>query len=93
MALTFEWDTNKAQANLEKHGVSFIEAIMVFGDPLSLTIDDPLHLTEEERFITIGQSSQGRTLVVVYAEREDNIRIISARLAKRRERRTYEEGL
>lgn len=93
MALTFEWDTNKAQANLEKHGVSFIEAIMVFGDPLSLTIDDPLHSTEEERFITIGQSSQGRTLVVVYAEREDNIRIISARLAKRRERRTYEEGL
>lgn len=92
MGLLFEWDNKKARQNLKKHGVSFEEAATVFGDPLSLTIDNQLHSEEEERFVTIGESNQRRLLVVVYTERGDNIRIISARVATPRERRSYEEG-
>jgi uncharacterized DUF497 family protein len=92
MALTFEWDTNKARRNLGKHGVSFEESSSVFGDPLSLTVPDPVHSKVEERFVTLGTSHRGNLLVVVHTERGDNIRIISARPASRRERRTYEEG-
>lgn len=92
MGLTFEWDEHKAQGNRKKYGVSFEEVATVFGDPLSLTIDDPRHSATEERLITIGQSYRRRTLVVVHAKRGDNIRIISARHPTRRERRTYEEG-
>lgn len=92
MALTFEWDTNKARRNLAKHDVSFEESSSVFGDPLSLTVPDPVHSKVEERFVTLGTSHRGNLLVVVHTERGDNIRIISARLASRRERRTYEEG-
>src|SRR5437762_8426017 len=91
MGLIFEWDEAKARRNLKKHGVTFAEATSVLGDPLSLTIDDPLHSEQEARFVTIGQSSAGRLLVVVHAEREDHIRIISARVATRRERQSYEE--
>ena len=91
MGLTFEWDNRKAAANLRKHKISFEEATTVFGDPLSLTVPDPDISKEERRFIIIGQSYLGRTLVVVHIERGDNIRIISARLATRRERKTYEE--
>lgn len=91
MSLTFEWDEKKAKQNLRKHGVSFEEAATVFGDPLSLTIEDPLCSGEEERFVTMGMSIQGRLLVVVHTERGDNIRIISARRATRHERKTYEE--
>ena len=90
MEFNFEWDEDKAKQNLKKHNVSFFEAATVFNDPLSLTVNDPLHSTQEERFIDIGQSSQGRILVVVYTERSNNIRIISARLATRNERRAYE---
>lgn len=93
MGLTFEWDEKKARKNLKKHGVSFEEAATVFGDPLSLTIDDPLHSKYEKRFVTMGESMRRRILVVVHAERGDNIRIISARVATRRERRAYEEGI
>jgi len=91
MALTFEWDTNKARQNFSKHGVAFEEAATVFGDPLSLTIEDPLGSPSEERLITMGQSSAGRILVVVHTAQGSNIRIISARTATRRERRVYEE--
>ena len=91
MSLIFEWDGQKAKQNLEKHNVSFEEATTVFGDPLSLTIEDPLHSTDEERFVIVGESVRRRVLVVVHTERGDHIRIISARLATRRERRTYEE--
>ena len=91
MALTFEWDTNKARQNVSKHGVAFEAAATVFGDPLSLTIEDPLNATLEERLITMGQSSAGRILVVVHTAQGSNIRIISARTATRRERRVYEE--
>ncbi len=90
--LTFEWDVNKARANLTKHAVSFQEATTVFGDPLSLTIPDPAHSQTESRFIILGRSHQGRILVVVHTERGDNVRIISARPASRRERKPYEEA-
>ena len=92
MALTFEWDANKARTNQVKHGISFEEASTVFGDPRSLTIPDPVHSAVENRFVIIGASYRGKLLVVVHTERGDNIRIISARGASRRERRDYEEG-
>lgn len=86
----FEWDEQKAQQNLEKHRASFEEAATIFGDPFSLTIDDPLHSIDEERCVTFGYSEAQRVLIVVH-NRGDNIRIISARAAKRRERKTYEQ--
>ena len=69
MALTFEWDTNKAKGNLAKHGVSFEESSTVFGDPRSLTIPDPAHSKVEKRFVTIGTSPKGKLLIVVHTER------------------------
>ena len=92
MGLYFEWDEEKGRRNLRKHGVSFEEAATVFGDSLSLTIEDPGHSMEEERFITIGLSLRHRILVVVHTDRGDSVRIISARVATRRERKGYEEG-
>ena len=91
MALNFEWDTTKAIQNLRKQRVSFEEAGTVFGDKLSITIHDPLHSDQEDRFIIIGASIRRRILVVVHTERKENIRIISARLANQRERKIYEE--
>ena len=91
MALLFEWDRRKASAKIGKHGVSFDEASTAFGDPLSMTIADPLHSEQEERRVLIGQSIGGRLLVIVHTERGDRIRIVSARLAVKRERLTYEE--
>ncbi len=76
---------------LAKHGVSFAEASTVFGDPLSLTIPDPAHSQVEDRFIVLGRSHQRKLLVVAHTERGENIRIISARRASRRERNNYEE--
>ncbi len=92
MGLTFEWDDAKASQNRTKHGVEFEEGATVFADTLSLTIDDPLHSVEEERFVTIGESALRRLLVVVHTERGDTIRIISARQATRRERKDYEQA-
>jgi len=94
MALRFSWDPRKAASNLRKHGVSFEDAVTAFGDPLSLTIPDPVHSESQDRFVLLGLSSNSRLLVVVHAERgDDDIRIISARLATRRERNQYEEGV
>lgn len=87
----FQWDPQKARANLAKHGVSFEEAMRAFLDPLSVTILDPDHPESEDRFVLIGQSPAGRLLVVVHTDRGDAIRLISARRATRRERRTYEQ--
>jgi uncharacterized DUF497 family protein len=87
----FEWDLRKATANLTKHGVSFDEATTVFGDPLSLLLADPKHSEDEERFLVLGFSNRQRLLVVAYAERSPRTRIISARLATRQERNTYEQ--
>jgi uncharacterized protein len=92
MQLNFDWDNNKARANIKKHDVSFIEAATVFSDPFSITTDDPLHSTEELRFVTIGYSDRYRLLVVIHTERDYNIRIISARKATSRERRVYEQN-
>ncbi len=86
----FEWDLNKAASNLQKHGVSFEQASTVLDDPLSQTIYDPDHSQEEERFVTIGQSDGGALLVVCHRDREDRLRIISARPAESHERRDYE---
>ena len=92
MGLIFEWDKRKAASNYRKHGVSFEEAATAFGDRLSLTIPDPDHSQQEERFILIGLSAAGRLLVVAHTERLDTIRIISARLATRGEKVNYEES-
>ncbi len=89
--LQFVWDRDKAAANLRKHGVDFEEAATAFGDPLSLTIRDPDHSVGEERWLLVGESGAGRLLVVAYTERGDEIRLITARSATRRERQTYEE--
>lgn len=88
----FQWNPDKANSNIKKHGVSFEEAVTVFGDPLAVTISDPDHSVGEFRFLTIGQSTLQRLLVVSHTEREGQIRLISARLATRQERRNYESG-
>ena len=90
--MEFEWDPDKAARNLAKHDVSFPEAATVFGDPLAMTYFDPDHSDEEDRFLTFGHSNEGRLLVVSHTDREDRTRIISARLATRKERQAYEEG-
>ncbi len=92
MAYEFEWDPTKAEANLGKHGVSFEEAVTAFGDPLSVLLPDPDHSAGEERYLLLGVSDRNRLVVVAFAERSPRTRIISARLAARRERRQYEEA-
>ena len=91
MALTFEWHAEKARENLRKHNVSFEDAKTVFDDPFSITIADPEHSGDEDRYIDIGLSVKGQILVVVYTERGLNIRIISCRQATNAERRIYEQ--
>jgi uncharacterized DUF497 family protein len=88
----FEWDPDKERSNIQRHGVAYTEAATVFGDPLELTISDPDHSVGEFRFLSVGHSSFNRILVVSYTEREDRIRIISARTASPKERRQYESG-
>jgi uncharacterized DUF497 family protein len=88
----FEWSSAKAEANLRKHGVGFEEATTVFGDALSRTIHDPEHSTAEARYVTMGRSTAHRLLVVIHTEREQRIRVISARPATKREQMQYEES-
>jgi hypothetical protein len=88
----FEWDPKKARLNVKIHGITFYEASTAFRDPLSETIEDPLHSGGEERFVLIGRSIAGRLLVIVHSARGDRIRIISARLATNKERFRYEEN-
>jgi uncharacterized protein len=90
--VNFEWEAEKAGRNLAKHGVSFSEAVTVFGDALASTIPDPHHSRTEARFVTIGLSSSQRLLVVCQTDREHRTRLISAREATRHERRQYETG-
>ena len=93
MKLSFEWDEEKAKAHLKKHRVSFDEATTVLIDSFSITIPDPDHSVDEQRYIDIGSSDNGRVLVVVYTERGSNIRIISCRKATLSERKRYEESI
>ena len=90
--MEFEWDENKAKANLSKHKVSFNEAKTVFDDLLYIDFYDPDYSDDEDRYIIIGESQQRRLLIVSYTEREDKIRLISAREVTKREREDYEEG-
>jgi len=88
--MKFTWDTVKADANFQKHGVNFDEAATVFGDPLAGTFPDVDHSLTESRFMTVGVSVNGRLLVVAHAESFDVIRLISARPATAHERKKYE---
>lgn len=93
MSLKFEWDRRKATSNLSKHGVSFEEALTVFGDSLARIFDDEDHSIEEQRQIIIGHSDKERLLVVCFAAQGESVRIFSARKATKRERRDYEENI
>jgi uncharacterized DUF497 family protein len=86
----FEWDPNKAAANVRRHGVQFSEAVGVFSDDYAITITDDESDPGERRFLTLGIGIKGRILVVVYCYSGENIRIISARAAERPERDQYE---
>jgi uncharacterized DUF497 family protein len=90
--MKFEWDPKKARSNLRKHGVSFEEAATGITDPMAATGADPDHSIGEFRYITFGISEHGRLLVVAHTEESDSIRIISARVARKGERKIYEEG-
>jgi len=90
--MEYEWDPEKAEANKRKHGVSFHEAATVFGDPLAITFSDPDHSIDEYRYLTFALSKFDRLLVVSHSDRGDKVRIISARIMTRQERRIYEEG-
>lgn len=90
--MEFEWDESKATANLTKHGVSFEEAKTVFNNLLAVIFDDEAHSVDERREIIIGHSRNNRLLLISFTERSNVIRIISARLATRREREDYEQN-
>ena len=87
----FDWDLDKAWINAQKHRVTFEEAMSAFRDPFSLTVPDPKHSEWEDRLILVGLSDRNRVLVISYVEREDKLRLISARVADPYERREYEE--
>jgi uncharacterized DUF497 family protein len=89
--VVYEWDSSKAAANLKKHHVAFTEAATVFLDPLALTYQDPDHSEGEQRYITLGESTRGRVILVAHLDRDDRIRIISARRATRKEAHEYGE--
>jgi len=89
----FEWDPQKDAVNLRKHGVGFEEAYTIFGDALSVTIPDPDHAIDEDRFVIVGRSTSQRLLVVVHTMRGERIRLISARIATKHEKRVYQEAL
>jgi len=90
--MEFEWDPEKASSNLRKHNVSFEEASTALSDPMAATGADPDHSIGEFRYVTFGISGRGRLLVVAHTEQNETVRIISARLASKRERKIYEEG-
>lgn len=90
--MQFEWDPKKARSNFRKHKVSFEEAATAITDPMAATGADPDHSVGEFRYITFGISKRGRLVVVSHTEERGSIRIISARLARKRERKIYEEG-
>ena len=88
--IEFEWYPSKAERNLRKHGVSFHEASTTFGDRRLLTVPDVEHSLTEERYLAIGKSEQGRLITLVFTDRDERIRLISARLSEPWARREYE---
>ena len=92
MRIRFEWNPGKAASNLARHGVSFPEAVTVFTDPLARIFDDDDHSIDEHREIIVGHSNRDRLLVICFTEREDAVRMFSARRATRNEREDYEES-
>ena len=86
------WDPAKAESNFQKHKIRFSDAELALFDPMSLTIEDE-SLEGEQRFVSIGTDSVNRLVTIVYTYRGDNIRLISARRATRKERKAYEEGI
>lgn len=91
--IDFEWDITKAKVNLRKHRVAFSEATTVLKDRLSITIHDPDHSADEDRYITIGVSIAGRLLMVAHTDRGDRTRIINVRELTRKEREAYENEI
>ncbi len=89
--MKFEWDEDKNKANIEKHRISFEYAALVFEDPHYLEMYDFEHSIDEDRYIAIGMVDA--LLFVVFTERKDNLRIISARLANAVERRLYDDQI
>jgi uncharacterized protein len=87
--MNYQWDPDKAQANNNKHNVDFADAVGVFEDAWALTIEEQ-YINDEQRFVTLGMDFLGRVLIVVYTYRGDDIRLISARRATKRQRKTYE---
>ena len=92
MGLKFEWDRRKSVLNIKKHGVSFEDAATAFGDPLSVTIHDPKHSDDEDRFLLLGETQDKKLVVVAHTDRKDTIRLINARPATRQEREDYEKS-
>jgi uncharacterized DUF497 family protein len=90
--MRIEWDPEKAQSNLKRHGISFEEAATALSDPMAATGADPDHSITEERYVTFGVSEKGRLVVVSHTEKDETIRIISARKASKGEKELYEEG-
>ncbi len=88
--MRFQWDAAKAESNRKKHGVAFEEALTILYDSLAATFVDAHHSTGERRLITVGFSAAGRLLVVCHTEDAGSIRLISARLATKRERNRHE---
>jgi uncharacterized DUF497 family protein len=91
--INFEWDIDKAKKNLKKHHVAFSEAVTIFNSELHISIYDPDHSEQEDRYLTIGISSSGRFLIVAHMDRGENTRIISARELTRKERIEYEKEI
>ena len=89
--MEFEWDRRKAKYNLRKHGVSFEEASTVFDDVLAAFYEDPDHSVHEKRFLMIGTSARGRLFYIAFADRNERMRIISARMPTKEEKKLYEE--
>ncbi len=90
--MQFEWDTEKAIANLSKHGVGFEEAATVWNDYFNIELFDHDHSADEKRFLMIGESNAQRFLIISFTERDNKVRIISARELTPKERRNYEHG-
>lgn len=90
--MNYQWDYNKAQANLRKHKIRFADAVFVFQDESAITLEDIEHSEGEDRYVTIGMDELRQILVVIFTWRDDVIRLISDRKATSRERKAYEEN-